>query len=112
VTGRRQAQVGAAVPDAAPRRTVEPPERFRYGSTVPTLTLKGLPAEVHRRLKERAARHGRSLNGEAIACLRAAVTAEVVDVDDLLARARAHRQAIRQRLRDNDVRVLKREGRP
>ncbi|HSN92996.1 MAG TPA: YmdB family metallophosphoesterase, partial [Anaeromyxobacteraceae bacterium] len=40
---------------------------------MPTLTLKGLPADVHRRLKARAARHGRSLNVEAIACLRAAL---------------------------------------
>ena len=96
----------------APAKAVVPSERFRYGSAVPTLTLKGLPAEVHRRLKERAARQGRSLNGEAIACLRAAVTAEAVDVDDLLARARAHREATRLRLCDDDVRVLKREGRP
>jgi plasmid stability protein len=78
---------------------------------VPTLTLKGLPADVHRRLKERAARHGRSLNGEAIACLRAAVTVETVDVDSLLARARAHRETVRLRLRDDEVRSLRREGR-
>lgn len=59
---------------------------------MPTLTLKGLPADVHRRLKARAARHGRSLNVEAIACLRAAVSVEAVDVGALLARARAHRE--------------------
>lgn len=84
---------------------------FRYGFAVPTITLKGLPADVHRRLKARAARHGRSLNGEAIACLRAAVSIEPVDVDALLARARAHREGV-ARATDEEVRAMKREGRP
>lgn len=86
-----------------------------YGSimvaVVPTLTLKNLPADVHRRLKSRAARHGRSLNGEAIACLRAAVTIEAIDVAALVAKAREHRAAAGTRLTDQQVRTLKRHGR-
>ena len=34
-----------------------------------TLKLKNVPDDLHRRLKERAARNGRSLNREAIRCL-------------------------------------------
>jgi plasmid stability protein len=79
---------------------------------VPTLTLKNLPAEVHRRLKARAARHGRSLNAEAIACLRTSVSVEPIDVDALVARARAHRAAVKGRLAEDEVRALKGEGRP
>ena len=76
-----------------------------------TVTLKNLPPEVHRRLKMRATRHGRSLNSEMIACLRAAVLVEAVDVDAVLARARAHRAAIRRGLGDETVRAMKRAGR-
>jgi plasmid stability protein len=71
-----------------------------------TLTRKGLPADVHRRIEARAARHGRSLNGEAIACLRAAVSIEPVDVDALLARARAHRESVQARIADEDARSI------
>lgn len=76
-----------------------------------TVTLKNLPADVHRKLKTRAARHGRSLNGEMIACLRAAVLVEPVDVDKLLARARAHRASVRPGLDDDGVRAMKGAGR-
>jgi plasmid stability protein len=79
---------------------------------VSTLTLKNLPADVHRQLKARAARHGRSLNLEAIACLRAAVSVGPLDVDALLVRAREHRAAASARLTEGEVRALKRQGRP
>jgi len=78
---------------------------------VPTLTLKNLPTDVHRKLKARAARHGRSLNVEAITCLRAAVSAEALDVDALLTKARAHRARVATRFTDTEVRNLKRDGR-
>ena len=38
-----------------------------------TLTLKGLPDELHAALKRRAQRNRRSLNSEAIACLEQVV---------------------------------------
>ena len=43
---------------------------------MPTITLKNVPDELHRRLKERAERHHRSLNREAIRCLEAAVAGD------------------------------------
>ncbi len=79
---------------------------------MPNLTLKDLPDEVHRELKARAERHRRSLNREAIACLEAAVGAERVDVDALLARARTARRRIRGPVAAADIRRFARAGRP
>jgi plasmid stability protein len=79
---------------------------------VPTLTLKNLPASLHRRLKVRARANRRSLNAEAIACLQAAVAAERVDVDAFLARARLLRARVKGTLTDEDLARLKAEGRP
>jgi len=73
--------------------------RLRLGSIsvptrnlVPTLTIKGLPDPVYRRLKQQAEAHRRSLNGEIIVCLERAVAAERVDPAVWLAEARAFRQ--------------------
>jgi plasmid stability protein len=79
---------------------------------MPTLTLKRLPLALHRRLKARAALHGRSLNGEVLACLQAAVGAERVDVEGTLARARELRREVAGRLGDAEATRLKRQGRP
>lgn len=38
-------------------------------TTMPTITLKNVPEDLHRRLTARAAKHRRSLNQEVIACL-------------------------------------------
>ncbi len=38
------------------------------------LVIKNLPPELHRKLKEQAARHHRSMTGEAIALIEAALT--------------------------------------
>ena len=46
---------------------------------MPSLTLKDIPKRLHQRLKERAARHRRSLSQEALACLEQMVAAEPVD---------------------------------
>lgn len=62
---------------------------------MPSLTLKDIPKRLHQRLRERAERNRRSLSQEAIACLERAVAAEPVEVDVLLARARALRAGIK-----------------
>jgi plasmid stability protein len=79
---------------------------------MPSLTLKDLPPEVHRRLKARALRNHRSLNREAIECLRAATGAGVVDPEALLARARALREQVSGRLSQRELDRSKRAGRP
>jgi plasmid stability protein len=79
---------------------------------MPSLTLKDLPLDVHRRLKARAARNRRSLNREAIECLRAATHAVAVDPDSLLVRARTLREQVSGRLSQRDLATAKRAGRP
>jgi plasmid stability protein len=76
-----------------------------------SLTLKDIPPAVHRALKERAERHHRSLNREAIACLEAAVGAERVDVDRLLATARTVRRQFKGQTTAADIRRLRDAGR-
>lgn len=78
---------------------------------MPSLTLKDIPKRLHQQLRERAARHRRSLSQEALACLEQIVAAEPVDAAAVLrvARAgRAHLKPIRQR----DLNAWLREGRP
>jgi antitoxin FitA len=79
---------------------------------MPSLTLKNVPAVIHRRLKERAARHRRSLNNEAIECLGSVVLAERVDVQAILAEARRLRRGMRGPITDDDISALKKSGRP
>jgi plasmid stability protein len=79
---------------------------------VPTLTLKRVPPEVHRRLKARATRNRRSLNREAIECLRAATTASLLDPETLLARARSLRAQLSGRLGRRELAALRRQRRP
>ena len=78
-----------------------------------TLALKNVPDEVMERLRERAARQGRSVNREAIAILGAAVQpATPVDAEALLARLRATRVTLRGRpLTQEELNRYKREGR-
>lgn len=45
-------------------------------TTMPTITLKNVPEDLHRRLTARAARHRRSLNQEVIECLEKVTLAE------------------------------------
>jgi plasmid stability protein len=79
---------------------------------MPTLTLEDVPPELHRRLEARALRNRRSLNREAIECLRAAMGAGPLDPEVLLARARALRQRVSGRLPQRPLESWKRAGRP
>ena len=59
-----------------------------------TLSIKNAPPEVVRRLKERAARHHRSLQGELMAIVEAAAREEeagLLTPDAVLAQARSSR---------------------
>lgn len=76
-----------------------------------TITIKGLSKEAHQALKKRAATHGRSLNTEAIAVLEASVRSQPVDVQGILARARAARSTMKFVASDAEISRFKREGR-
>jgi plasmid stability protein len=82
---------------------------------MPTITLKNVPDELHRRLKERAERHHRSLNREAIRCLEEAVADERIEEQALLARIRANRARMVERgvwLTEESLLDATEEGRP
>lgn len=70
-----------------------------------TITLKDIPSSVHAALKQRARRHGRSLNKEAIACLEMAVAPTSVNVTAMLADLRTHRAALPGRLSDRLIQM-------
>jgi plasmid stability protein len=76
-----------------------------------SITVKGIPAPVHRALKARAKTRGRSLNREIIAVLEGAVGSVQVDADAILSHARSVRSAIRGRLTQHRLDQLKRAGR-
>jgi len=77
-----------------------------------SITLKALPASLHRALKTRAAQHKRSLNLEVIATLEQSVArSQPVDVDALLKRARELRSKLNLIATPEEIDRFKREGR-
>jgi plasmid stability protein len=90
-----------------------------YGSKVEplearmiSLTLKGIPDEMHRLLKERARQNGRSLSAEVMVCLRQAVMPRRIEVDELVARASVLREQAAVYLTEDDLDRIRREGLP
>jgi len=82
-------------------------------TTMPTLTIKGLPDTLYEGLKMSAERNRRSLNSEVIARLKEALGARAVEPETLLADVRALRERLRvPPLTDDRLRRAKEEGRP
>lgn len=59
-----------------------------------TLTLKNIPDDLYERLRQRAAAHRRSINGEMIHCLEQALQPRRIAPEERLSRIRALRPAI------------------
>jgi len=79
---------------------------------MPTLTIKGLPDPLYRRLKQQAEAHRRSLNGEIIVCLERALGAARPELRTWLAQARALRERLQSRpLSDRQLRAARGAGR-
>jgi plasmid stability protein len=77
-----------------------------------TLTIKNIPDEVYEQLKQRAARHRRSVNSEVIVCLEKALGRRSVDPAAFLTGLRALRKMIsRVFVTEEDLRAAKDEGR-
>jgi plasmid stability protein len=77
-----------------------------------TLTIKGLPDTLYRRLKARAAKQRRSINSEAILCLERELLADRVDPRIVLARIDRLRESLRlPPLTDELLREAKEYGR-
>lgn len=95
---------------------LEPPFDIYFASIILlsmiTITLKQVPESIHAALKERAVKHGRSLNKEALACLEAAVRPRRVDVEILLSEIRHHRAQLPGQLDDDLLAQARHIGRP
>jgi antitoxin FitA len=80
---------------------------------VPTITLKNIPAELHRELKKRAEEHHRSLNREILATLKTATSkTHRLDIKALIREARAARAKFTRQISDAEINAWKRAGRP
>lgn len=79
---------------------------------MPTVTLKGMPETLHRRLKSRARERGRSLNKEILSCLETAVSAHRVDTETWLRRAADARNRVRGPIKESDLKSWRETGRP
>lgn len=78
-----------------------------------TITLKNIPQELYEQLKQRAERHRRSINSEAIVCLERVLQSERLDTDALLVRARRLRSRKPDLyVTDSELRAARDEGRP
>ena len=77
-----------------------------------SITLKDIPANVHKALKQRAKRSGRSLNREVLAILVSSVMPRKIDVDSYLVEIRQHRESLPGRLTEDLLDEAKRTGRP
>lgn len=76
------------------------------------LTLKNVPDDVYERLKSSAEANHRSLNSEAIVCLKAMLLPSRIAASERLARARKIRASLGKRtFRSKDIDSFKREGR-
>lgn len=77
-----------------------------------TLTIKGLPDPIHRRLKALAEAHRRSLNAEVIVALERAVGAVPLDPASRLAELREFREGLKIKpLTDRELRAAREAGR-
>jgi antitoxin FitA len=77
-----------------------------------TITLKNIPAELHRELKKRAEEHHRSLNKEIIVTLRNAASGTVrLDPADLEKSVRQARALFRRPVTAREIDRWKRKGR-
>jgi len=79
---------------------------------VATITLKNIPADLHRQLKKRAEEHHRSLNKEIIATLKSATGGTIpLDPTKLEESVRRARSLFRRPITAREVDRWKREGR-
>lgn len=76
-----------------------------------TITLKNIPDELHRRLRQRARQNRRSLNSEILALLESQVMPQKPDAEALLRRLKAL-QADMPTVEHRLVDEFRREGRP
>lgn len=80
---------------------------------MPSLTLRDIPEDLYRRLKERAAARHRSMNGEVLTILERALASGRLPAEPILERARELRDGAEPPPLDDDfLRRARGRGRP
>jgi len=77
-----------------------------------SLTLKDIPPDLHRRLRERAATTGRSLNKEILACLELVTAPCRLKVPEYLSRVERCRDGMDFEVTLNEIQDAIEDGRP
>ena len=75
-----------------------------------TLTIKDVPVELHERLKERAERHRRSMNSEAIRILEQVLSPSRLSAEEAISRSKALNKRIDADFDQEIIESKKREG--
>ena len=79
---------------------------------MPTITLKNIPADLHRELKKRAEEHHRSLNREILATLQGAANqSRRIEPAALIREARAIRKKFKREISSAQIKAWIRRGR-
>jgi len=77
-----------------------------------TITLKNIPADLHRQLKKRAEEHHRSLNREVLATLRNVTSqSRRIEPATLICEARAVRKKFKRQVSPAQIKAWIRRGR-
>lgn len=78
-----------------------------------SITLKNIPDEIYRSLKQAADAHHRSINSEVIACLERVLLPSKAGHEERLARARQIRENLKgQSFKAEDIAAAIAQGRP
>jgi len=81
-------------------------------SLMPSLTLKNVPRDLHRKLKDRARTHHRSLNKEVIATVQSITDqTPAPDIDQMSAEAREMRSKFKRPVSLDEIQTWKVAGR-
>ncbi len=76
-----------------------------------TITIKNVPINIHKSLKNIARFNRRSLNNEIIYCLEKYTTFSKINSKQLIIKARNTREKISHLISDSDIKEAKNEGR-
>lgn len=78
---------------------------------MPTLTIKGVPSDLHEKLKKRAERHRRSMNNELLTILEHTLTSSRLSAEEAISQAEALNRDIDASFESTLIEDGKREGR-
>ncbi|WP_340104639.1 FitA-like ribbon-helix-helix domain-containing protein [Rhodohalobacter sp. 8-1] len=79
---------------------------------MPSITVKNIPEDIYKKIREQAGAHHRSINSEIIACLEKTVKPQTVSADDILKEARRMRKKARGSLSSEEIESAIEQGRP